>query len=315
MEIGIKISWCSGAEPVIRKQKGKSLLELLDDYCVIDTETTGLSPVYDSLIEVAACRVVNGNIVEKFSSLINPGFELDEFITELTGITNDMLRDAPEAANVLKDFRSFVGDSVLIGHNVNFDINFLYDSCMELFNEPFSNNFVDTMRLARRVCPELEHFRLSDMVKHYKISHTDVHRALGDVLATKELYDALKNGIADRGISLSTYTAPKAKDIVGNGDNVDPSHPLYGKIVVFTGALEKMTRKDAMQLVADIGGIPADGITKKTNYLILGNNDYCSSIKGGKSSKQKKAEKMKLDGADIEIMPESVFYDMILDNQ
>ena len=210
---------------------------------------------------------------------------------------------------------SFVGDSVLIGHNVNFDINFLYDSCMELFKEPFDNNFIDTMRLARRVCPELEHFRLSDMVRHYKISHTDAHRALSDVLATKELYDALKKDIVDLGVSLSTYTAPKAKDIVANGDNADPSHPLYGKTVVFTGALEKMTRKDAMQLVADIGGIPADGITKKTNYLILGNNDYCSSIKDGKSSKQKKAEKMKLDGADIEIMPESVFYDMILDNQ
>ena len=69
-----------------------------------------------------------------------------------------------------------------------------------------------------------------------------------------------------------------------------------------------------MQIVADLGGQNADSVTKKTNYLILGNNDYCKSIKDGKSSKQKKAEKLKLDGYDIEIIPENVFYDIISEN-
>lgn len=68
-----------------------------------------------------------------------------------------------------------------------------------------------------------------------------------------------------------------------------------------------------MQVVANLGGINADNVTKKTNYLILGNNDYCKSIKDGKSSKQKKAEKLQLDGHDIQIIPENVFYDMIAD--
>jgi len=75
-----------------------------------------------------------------------------------------------------------------------------------------------------------------------------------------------------------------------------------------------MVRKEAMQIVADLGGKNADSVTKKTNYLILGNNDYCKSIKDGKSSKQKKAEKLKLDGYDIEIIPENVFYDIISEN-
>ena len=72
-----------------------------------------------------------------------------------------------------------------------------------------------------------------------------------------------------------------------------------------------MKRKDAMQIVADIGGINQDNVTAETNYLILGNNDYCSTIKDGKSIKQKKAEKLKLKGNDIDILPENVFYDMI----
>lgn len=75
----------------------------------------------------------------------------------------------------------------------------------------------------------------------------------------------------------------------------------------------KLLRKEAMKIVADLGGINEDTVTKNTNYLILGNNDYCTTIKDGKSSKQKKAEKNKIKGQDIEIIPEGVFYDMIGD--
>ena len=102
-----------------------------------------------------------------------------------------------------------------------------------------------------------------------------------------------------------------AKDIVTEKTDFDETHPLFGKTCVFTGTLEKMARKDAMQIVVDLGGLVGNSVTKKTNYLILGNNDYCSSIKGGKSSKQKKAESLKLAGNDIEIISENVFYDMI----
>lgn len=83
---------------------------------------------------------------------------------------------------------------------------------------------------------------------------------------------------------------------------------------MFTGKLERYTRKEAMQIVANLGGINEDGVTKKTNFLILGNNDYCSTIKDGKSSKQKKAEKYKVAGQDILIVPEDEFYTMLEDN-
>ena len=103
----------------------------------------------------------------------------------------------------------------------------------------------------------------------------------------------------------------KAKDIIGDETKINPDSPIYKKRCVFTGKLEKFTRVQAMQVVADLGGINEDRVTKNTNFLILGNNDYCSTIKDGKSSKQKKAEKNKLAGQDIEIVPETVFYDML----
>jgi len=107
----------------------------------------------------------------------------------------------------------------------------------------------------------------------------------------------------------------KASDISSSNTAFDETTSVFGKTFVFTGVLQRMIRKDAMQLVADLGGICGDGVTAKTNYLVLGNNDYCSSIKDGKSSKHKKAEKYKAAGLDIEIISENVFYEMISECQ
>ena len=101
------------------------------------------------------------------------------------------------------------------------------------------------------------------------------------------------------------------KSMVAETDDFDETHPLFGKVCVFTGVLDKMPRKQAMQIVLNLGGKIGNSVTQETNYLILGCNDYCKSIKDGKSSKHKKAEDLKLKGFDIEVIPEDVFYDMI----
>lgn len=308
--MGVSLQVLLGNDYPSREFKGRSLLDLPDSYCVIDIETTGLSPVYDSIIEIAACRVADRAVSDSYSSLINPGVEIDEYITGLTGITNEMLSTAPAPSDVLPVFRDFLGSSVLVAHNAHFDINFLYDAFESELKEPLKNDFIDTMRIARRVLPSLEHHRLQDIVSHYGITHDNAHRALGDVLATQQCYELIKRDVISSGVSLKSVKP--AASISTDKTEFDESHPLYGKIVVFTGTLEKMARKDAMQIVADLGGVPADSVTKKTNFLVLGNNDYCKTIKDGKSSKQKKAEKLKLEGADLEVLPESVFYDLVL---
>lgn len=311
-----------------RQYKGKSIIAFPETYCVIDIETTGLSPDWDSIIEIAAAKFHNGNLVNTFSSLVKPeDFTtdepfLDDFITNLTGITDEMLSEADSTASVLSKFYSFIGDLVLVGHNVNFDINFLYDNCERIIHEHLSNDFIDTMRFSRRLHKESDHHKLLDLVQYYNLNYENAHRALNDVKITSECYTCLVNEILEKYESIETFAntfkqsrhGVKAADISTSKEDFDTSNLLYGKVCVFTGTLEKMVRKEAMQIVADLGGKNADNVTKKTNYLILGNNDYCKSIKGGKSSKQKKAEKLKLDGYDIEIIPENVFYDMISEN-
>lgn len=313
------------------RNKGKSIIDFPNEYIVIDIETTGLDPSYDEIIEIAALKISNDEIISSFSSLCKPTpytssddgvttlCYVDEFITKLTGITNEMLSEAPITEIVIKDFIEFIGDSILIGHNVNFDVNFLYDSVKQYYNLDFSNNFIDTMRIARKLLPELKHHRLIDLIKHYGISSTSSHRAMPDVENTYTLFQKLKSGVMDKyetvqefsALFLKNYKAIDIKSIKPTTESFDDTHPLYNKMCVFTGTLEKMARKDAMQIVVNLGGMCGNSVTLNTNYLILGNLEYTSNIKGDKSNKLKKAEQLKLKGKDIEIISENVFYDLI----
>ena len=99
--------------------------------------------------------------------------------------------------------------------------------------------------------------------------------------------------------------------IIPDDNQIDEDNFFFNRHVVFTGKLQKMDRKDAMKIVVNLGGILDNNVTKSTNYLILGNNDYNAILKGEKSSKHKKAEKLKLEGQDIDVLDEQTFYDLI----
>lgn len=311
-----------------RAAKGNSVILLPSSYCVIDLETTGYCPGWDEIIEIAAIKYKDGKEVDRYQSLVQPsgygdGEYVSEFITDLTGITNDMLNDAPKTSEAITQFADFLGEALIVGYNVGFDVNFLYDAYEEYLGKPLSNDYIDCMRMARRLHPELEHHRLCDVTEKLGVVNERAHRAMADVEATQNCYLIFaKEALAKYGTeeafakTFRTRSGSKglAKQIVRFEDvKVDPDNPLFGKVCVFTGKLEKLERKDAMQIVANLGGINGDGVTKKTNYLVLGNNDYCTTIKDGKSSKQKKAEQYKLEGYDIEIISESVFYELIGD--
>lgn len=309
-----------------RENKGKSVLDTPSDYTVVDTETTGLSPTYDEIIELSALRVRNNIIVDEFTSLVKPRCEIDEFITELTGITNGMVVDAPTIEEVLPLFLDFIGDDILVGHKINFDINFIYDNSEYCLNRLFTNNFVDTYRLSLRIFPNAAHHRLKDVCELYQIPYENAHRSLNDCKMTQQVYIKLVDDIKNSEIPLHKMSCKKndnqlpkmsykkttdiseLEDRIGKINN---QAQFSGKICVFTGTLEKLTRSEAEYIVTYCGGTCGKSVTKKTNYLILGNNDYCKSIKDGKSNKQKTAEQYKIQGCDIEIIPESVFYDLV----
>lgn len=307
-----------------RNLKGKSIIDIPDNYIIFDIETTGLDPKYDEIIEIGAIKINNGEKIDIFYTLIKPKTEIDEFITNLTGITNSMLKDAPSINKILPKFMDFIKDSILVGHNINFDINFIYDN-LEYYNLiPITNNFIDTLRISRKLFPDLKHHRLNDLANYYNIDTSGIHRAMKDVDITFEIFNYLKTTISDKYSDLEDfknefkhkYTSKlSAKNIIATSTEFDENNLLYGKNVVITGKLEKMSRKDAMQIIVDLGGHCQDKVNKDTNYLILGNNDYNPILKGKKSSKLLTAENLKLKGLDIEILSENIFYDIIPQNE
>ena len=186
------------SEKPSRPNKGHSLIAAPDTYTVIDIETTGLDSRYCEIIELSALRYSNGSLVDSFTTLVKPTEPIDSFITELTGITNDLVADAPAISDAIKSFYDFVGSDILVGYNVNFDINFIYDVLQDTHSIDFTNSFVDVMRFARKLLPELKNHKLETVAAHYKVS-SPAHRSYADCEACNTCYQALlTRGLRDR---------------------------------------------------------------------------------------------------------------------
>ena len=177
----------------VRREKGKSIIDFPEEFCMIDLETTGLSPAKDRIIEIGAIKYSHEKVVDSFQSLINPGVKISGMITRITGITNEMLETAPLIGDVLPSFHEFLGESLIVGHNVNFDINFLYDNYVSYLGFPLRNDFVDLLRIARMLCPDLPHHRLQDLIEHFNIEVKTSHRALSDCETAFTCYQNFKN--------------------------------------------------------------------------------------------------------------------------
>lgn len=179
----------------IRPGKGKSLVEALDTYVAFDIETTGFSPAIDDIIEIGAVLVDKGIIVDTFETFVRPSCLIPLDVTALTGITNDMVADAPPIEQVLNDFLQFIGSNTLVGHNVSFDVNFVYDAAVRCTGHGIDNDFVNTVRIAHKVVPELPSYRLPLLLAYFNLRNDSAHRALSDAKATCELYELMKKCI------------------------------------------------------------------------------------------------------------------------
>ena len=162
--------------------------QTLDDtYIVFDIETTGFSSIRDRIIEIGAVKVVNGRIVDRFSTFVNPQRPIPFEITNLTSITDEMVMDSPAIDVILPQFLEFIGDGVLVAHNAGFDVGFIEQNCRNLgLNDHFV--YLDTVALARVLLPTLSKYKLNVVAKALNISLENHHRAVDDAGATAEIF-------------------------------------------------------------------------------------------------------------------------------
>ncbi|MDD6482522.1 MAG: exonuclease domain-containing protein [Lachnospiraceae bacterium] len=172
--------------------KGNLLNRYVPDYVLFDLETTGTSCNYDEVIEISAVKVRGGKITEEFSELVNPGRPIPYAASMVNHISDDMVAGEPSFEEVLPRFLTFIGDDVLVGHNIcAFDMKFLYRDCEKYFGQTLTNDYADTLKLAKICFPEWKHRRLGDLAEYYGISTAGAHRALTDCRMNQQVFEQL----------------------------------------------------------------------------------------------------------------------------
>jgi len=170
-----------------------------DDFVVFDIETTGLSPLTCAITEIGAVRWRGGEVVDRFSTFANPEMPIPENIVKLTGITDDMVKDAPSVPDAVKAFLEFSQGAVLVAHNANFDTSFIKQVCDKNGFE-FTNSYLDTVALSRHLNPTLKRHRLDNLQEHYGLEDFNHHRACDDAEMLSKIFTCMTDTLKKEGI-------------------------------------------------------------------------------------------------------------------
>ncbi|MGM9986519.1 MAG: PolC-type DNA polymerase III [Bacillaceae bacterium] len=223
MIYGVEGNLVNDGVPIAYNPQHRLLEE--DTYIVFDVETTGLSAIYDTIIELAAVKIHKGEIIDKFEAFANPHHPLSATTIELTGITDDMVRNAPDVDEVLQRFYEWSKDDIFVAHNASFDMGFL-NAGYKKYNigEGIAKNpVIDTLELARYLYPELKNHRLNTLAKRFDIELVQHHRAIYDAETTGYLLLKLLKDAAEKEIF---YHDDLNKDM-GKGDSYKRGRPNH----------------------------------------------------------------------------------------
>ncbi len=176
------------------KNRGKKLSDYVSSYVVFDLETTGTSPKTEAIIEISALKVVDGKVVDTFSTLVNPEKPISPGATAVNGITDDMVKNEPTLDIVLPQFNEFIEEYILVGHNIHcFDMKFIWKAAEALFGQTISNDYIDTLPMSRKCLPQLAHHRLVDLATYYDIDTAGAHRALQDCIMNQLCFEYMQD--------------------------------------------------------------------------------------------------------------------------
>ena len=210
---GVEAYMVDDENPVVENPNNEDLETA--QYVVFDIETTGFDPFSDKIIEIGAVKIKENKIIEKFSHFVNPERKIPKEITELTTITDDMVKDAEKIETVLPKFLNFIEGSILVAHNAKFDAGFILQKAKEQ-GKKFKECIIDTLPLSRTLLPLEKRHSLSHLVKYFNVVLENHHRAIDDAIATSEIFKSLLNMLHRKGIlkvfEINTQLVPNIKN-------------------------------------------------------------------------------------------------------
>lgn len=270
MLYGVEINLVDDGTPVAYRNDQDVPLES-PTYVVFDVETTGLSAVYDKVIELAAVKMKDGQVIDSFEEMINPGFALSDFTIELTHITNEMVRKGGTEEEIFKKFAAFSEGAILVGHNVTFDVGFLTAAYERLGMPELTATVIDTLELSRALHPENKNHKLDTLTKKYHIVLENHHRANADAEATGYLMYALYKEAE----SLFGWTkVNQLNDRVGSGEAYKNARPVHAIVIAKTQAglknLFKLVSESMIDYFYRVPRVPRSRLNHYREGLIVG---------------------------------------------
>ncbi|MGD7008376.1 PolC-type DNA polymerase III [Metabacillus sp. 84] len=308
---GIEANLVDDGVPIAYNDARRHLEEAV--YVVFDVETTGLSAVYDTIIELAAVKIKNGEIVDRFESFANPHHPLSATTIDLTGITDDMVKNAPEVKEVIARFKDWIGDDVLVAHNASFDMGFLNAGYTRLLGEEkAANPVIDTLELGRFLYPDLKSHRLNTLCKKFDIELTQHHRAIYDAEATGYLLLKMLKDSFEKGIQYHD----ELNNNMGQGNAFQRSRPYHATLLAAndTGLknLFKLVSLSHIQYFYRVPRIPRSVLQKHREGLIIGSGcDKGEVFEGMMQKSPEEVEETAKFYDYLEIQPPEVYQHLI----
>mgnify|MGYP004596454129 FL=1 len=207
------------------------------DYVVFDLETTGISRVYDEVVEISAVKVRGGKVVDEFSTLVNPGRHIPSGASQVNGITDQMVAYAPRFVKVLQEFLDFTEGYPLVGHNIaSFDMKFICRDAEKYYGSVPVNDYIDTLPLARKHLPNLSHHKLTDLASYYGLTTDGAHRALNDCRMNQQVYECMVKEMREA-------RTGKSASLENNAQERNPAVPEKPKhsTMKLRGVVERIT--------------------------------------------------------------------------
>ncbi|WP_102271423.1 PolC-type DNA polymerase III [Cytobacillus massiliigabonensis] len=265
---GVEVNLVDDGVPIAYNSSHRQLSE--DTYVVFDVETTGLSAVYDTIIELAAVKIRDGEIIDRFESFANPHHRLSATTINLTGITDDLVENAPEIEDVLKDFHEWTGDAILVAHNASFDMGFLNVGYKKINLGKAANPVIDTLELARFLYSDMKNHRLNTLAKKFDIELTQHHRAIYDAEATGYLLLKMLKDATEKGIEYHD----QFNDNMGQGNAYQRARPYHCTLLAQTEAglknLFKLVSISHLNYFYRVPRIPRSQLEKYREGLLIG---------------------------------------------
>jgi DNA polymerase III subunit alpha, Gram-positive type len=265
---GVEINLIDDGVPIAYNSAPIHLAE--GTYIVFDVETTGLSAVYDTIIELAAVKIHDGEIIDRFESFANPHHPLSATTIDLTGITDDDVRNAPEVEEVLRRFKEWSQNDILVAHNASFDMGFLNTGYKRYGLGKAANPVIDTLELARFLLPEMKNHRLNTLAKKFDVELTQHHRAIYDAEATGYILIKMLKEVMQKGIDYHN----QLNDNMGKGNAYQRARPYHCTLLAQTEAglknLFKLVSISHMNYFYRVPRVPRSLLEKYREGILVG---------------------------------------------